>query len=237
MSAMESRSPLNGALPGSATTCGVSACLLSWRRPWHLPEIVESLRSHVDEIIVWANEFPLKEQLPGVRVIHSPENQCTLGRFLAAREARFSICYTQDDDLLVRNIPALLAAFHREQKIVANLADDRSSRHWAWWQVHHPPWVELGFGSVFPRDLALRLADWPHDPELLRRKADKVFSVIHPWQAIRAGADDITRLFHDGKESGRDANALSNRADHKRLTEEAVRLAQTWRSQLDVQTE
>lgn len=218
--------------PASATTCGVSACLLSWRRQHHLPEIVESLRPHVAEIIVWANEFPITEELPGVRVIHSPENQCTLGRFLAAREARFPICFTQDDDLCVRNIPALLEAYHRRPQIVANLADDRSSRHWTWWQVHRLPWVELGFGSVFPRDWAWRLADWPHEHALLQRKADKVFSVIHPWTAIRAGADEITRLFHEGRESGRDANALSLRADHKVLTDQAVALANQWASTL-----
>lgn len=194
--------------------------------------IVESLRPHVAEIIVWANEFPLTEELPGVRVIHSPENQCTLGRFLAAREARYPVCFTQDDDLCVGNIPALLAAYHRRPQIVANLADDRSSRHWRWWQVHSPPWVELGFGSVFPRDWALRLDGWPYDLGLLQRKADKVFTVTNPWTALRAGPEDITRLYHDGQESGRDGNALSNRPDHKPLTNRAVALAQEWGRQL-----
>lgn len=176
------------------------------------------------------NEFPPTPEIEatGARIIYSPTNQVTLGRFLAAQQARYPICFTQDDDLLAHNIPALLAAYDREPQIVANLASDKSSRHWEWWAVNKPPWVELGFGSVFPRDWAFRLNDWPYDAELLRRKADKVFSVIHPWRAIRAGPGDITRLHHAGKESGRDEHALSNRPDHQALTKEAVRLAQEW---------
>jgi hypothetical protein len=226
---MEHLSPRNAAPPDSATTCEVSAVLLAWRRHFHLRAIVDNLRRfpQVREVLIFANEFRPPD-VPGATIIFSPENQVTYGRFIGARHAQCECVFVQDDDLLVHNLPALLAAYSREPQIVANLADDRSSRHWSWWQARRPPWVELGFGSVFPRDWAMKLDDWPYDRSLLRRKADKVFSIVQPWQAMRAGPEDITRLFHEGKESGRDANALSNRVDHQTLTDQAVDLAKEW---------
>lgn len=222
----------------------VTAVLLSWRRQFHIPEIARQLLQfpQISELIVWQNEHPpspavaeLEREDSHVRVLHSPSNQCTLGRFLAAEQASNPAVFVQDDDLLVHNLPALLEEYERfgGAKIVANLADDRSSRHWWWWQVHRPAWVELGFGSIFPREFALSLRNWPYDAEVLRRKADKIFSVLHPWHAVHAGPQEISRLQHEGQESGRDANALSRRDDHKRLTDQAVWLTREWMQSMD----
>lgn len=229
---MESESPKNAGPPGSARMPACSAVLLNWKRPRHIPEIVRNLLAvpQVTEVIVWCNECQPTPEIrdSGARTLWSETNEVTLGRFLAAREATQDVVYTQDDDLLVHNVPALLEAYAGRPQIVANLADDRSSRHWTWWQARHPPWVELGFGSVFPRAWAADLDGWPYDRELLRRKADKVFTVTHQWTAVRAGPNELTRLFHNGQETGRDGNALSNRKDHQRLTEQAVALSQEW---------
>lgn len=206
-----------------------TACLLSWKRQYHLPAIIESLRSvpEIDEILIFSNEFKIQQDFPGVRVIHSPENMYVYGRFLAAAEAKNSICYTQDDDLIAHNISELITRHYLSGSIVANLADDKSSRHWSHWMAKRPPWVELGFGSVFCRDMVDVLGEWPYDRELLLRKADKVISVMHPWECVQV--TNLTRLRHKGKESGFDRNALSRRDDHKRKTKEAVRLAQEWK--------
>lgn len=216
----------------------VSAVLLSWRRPCHIPTIARHLRRfpEVTEIVIWQNEHTPPPEFNDVadQVHWSVENECTLGRFLGALKCRNDMVFVQDDDLLVHNIPQLCADSQRFgcDRVVANLADDKSSRHWTWWQVHRPPWCELGFGAVFPRAFAGALLDWPYDHELLRRKADKAFCILHPWHALRAGPDDITRLQHNGKESGRDEHALSGRTDHQRLTAEAVRLAAEWKASL-----
>lgn len=210
----------------------VTAVLLSYRRGYHIPTIIRHLRTfpQVTEVIVWANEQEPSEEMAALadRCIHSPRNQFVLGRFWAAMEAKNETVVVQDDDLLVGNIPELLETYSREHKIVANLAQDRSSRHWEYWQEHRPPWVEMGFGAVFPRDWAKKLDEWPYDHGLLARKADKIFSVVHPWTAIKAGPESITRLFYNGVESGRDEHALSLRPDHRGLTETAVALAQDW---------
>lgn len=219
----------------------ISAVLLCYRRPYHFPEILENLArfSEVREAIIYQNGPESPEMPDGDvpflhRVIVASENQCTLGRFLAAQEARYETILTHDDDLMVKNLPELIEEYerHGRRKIVANLADDASSRHWNWWQANRPLHVELGFGSLFPRGWAASIDGWPYDRELLRRKADKIFTSIHPWTAIRAGSNAITRLYHNGRESGWDEHSLWLRRDHKQLTNDAVRLALEWKAKL-----
>lgn len=213
----------------------VTACLVSWKRQYHLPEIVEEIRKcpDISEIIVWQNEVPLLESTVSLpcRTIYSPENRGVYGRFLAAQQAKNDLIFVQDDDLLVHNISELLGEFQNRVKFdsLSNLADDQSSKHWQWWQVHKPPYVELGFGSILKKSAALKLRHWPHGPECLNRKADKIFTVMNNWDAIRADSSCLTRLKHNGIESGWDENALWLRTDHKKLTERAVLLAQQWK--------
>lgn len=215
----------------------ITAVIPSWNRPYHIPEIVENLRKHpqVTECIIYCNEHPPADEITDLcdqqtRCIHNTDNTVTLSRFLGGQEAANDIIFTHDDDLLVHNLDALLSVYDGTQ-IVANLADDDSSRHWNWWQVHKLPYVELGFGSVFPKRFCAHMPEWPYCQELLRRKADKVFTIINPWVAQRAGPEDLTRLFHDGVESGRDQNSLSLRSDHHSMTARAVELAQQWKEQ------
>jgi hypothetical protein len=208
-----------------------TACLLSWRRPYHIPTIAESLRRfpEIDEILCWCNEYEPTPEIEAScdRVIHSPENLYVYGRYAAAKEARNSICYTADDDLVAHNVSELIAKHYLTGKITANLADDSSSQHWTIWQHRNRPWVEMGFGSVFCREQAAILDEWPYDRNLLLRKSDKVVSLMNDWEAVRV--TDLTRLRHNGQESGRDKNALWLRKDHRPLNKQAVRLALEWK--------
>jgi hypothetical protein len=217
----------------------ITACLLSWRRKYHLPEICHHLLSvpEIGDVLVWQNESDgVLECLPdGVRVIHCPSNQYVYGRFLASLDASTDAVFFQDDDLLVKNIPGLSRRYVElgGETIVANLAQDRSSRHWSLWQSKRPPWIELGFGSIVPVKAVHILREWPYDRELLKRKADKIVTVLNPWEAVRAGEAEITRLFYKGKESGRDANSLWLRSDHKPLNNEVIPLTLKWKSQIE----
>lgn len=227
----------NAAPLASAKTSGISAVLLSWKRPYHIPQIIEHLRQfpQIKEFVVWANEFPLTVEGSDVRVIYSKENVFTLGRFLGAQEAKYPTVFVQDDDLLVHNLPHLQKEFLAcdGNKVVANLADDGHSKHWDWWFVHQPWHIELGFGALFRRDWVHALEDWPFDQLLLKRKADKIFTVIRPWTKVRAIRGDLTRLTWNGEESGRDVHALSRRNDHKTLTDQAVEQARQWLGSLN----
>lgn len=219
----------------------ISAVLLCWKRPYHLQEIIDNLNecALVGEIIIYFNgcECVYPNSKTTLVKISSDTNYVTYGRFRAAKHASYSTVFVQDDDLLVHNINELykvyLSGRHHltgNPTIIANLANDSSSRHWNWWQAHNPPYVELGFGSIFPKSMIGSLEGWPGSKELLYRKADKIFTTINPWHAICAGPEDLTRLMHNGKESGKDEFALYKRQDHQRLTDEAVRMAQQWKS-------
>lgn len=214
----------------------VSAVLLNWRRRQHIEPIISHLRTfpQIKDIIVWLNEAgtPIDtHRMDDVHTFYRQNNECTLGRFVAAEHARCDAVFVQDDDLAVNNIPALLAAYDGT-KIVANLADDGFSHHWQFWQRFPKPYVEIGFGAVFPKRFATEYLTipWTDDEELRKRKSDKAFTTLFPWQAIRAGPDDLMRLFTDGKESGRDDHALSRREDHHFLTRSAVDAALAWKA-------
>lgn len=220
----------NAAKPGSFR---ISAVLLSWKRQYHLPDIVNTLRECplIDDITIWQNELEATPQTRslGATVMQSETNYKTYGRFLAARHAKHETVFIQDDDVLVHNIPEL-AERYDGTRIIANLADDGSSWHWRWWQRYPQVHVELGFGSLIPKSWGDKLAEWPYEKDLLYREADKVFSVLHEWQAIRAGKKNLTRLYYRGQESGRDEHALSMQSEHKTLNREAIRKAQEWKS-------
>lgn len=214
----------------------ISVALLSWKRPYHIPTIIEHLRKfdEVDEVVVCCNEFPATKdiQMAADKVLHFEKNRYTYGRFMAAAACRNDTVFVQDDDVLVNNLPTLVKAFGDTGYITANLVDDKSSKHWTWWQVNRPVWLELGFGGVFSRQQIAILQEWPYSHSLLERKADKIFTVMNPWQSVMATERDVTRLRHEGLESGRDQNALYLRDDHKQLTAEAVKLALEWKQKI-----
>lgn len=216
--------------PSEPQQADVTAVLLNWRRPYHLPRIVESLQAHafIGEIVCFDNSGIL-DDIPGVTVIRSPLNVCTLGRFLAAGHAQHRIIYTQDDDVIVRNVPALYERFltHRES-ITAGL-DDSHYRH----EANKTAFIQMGWGSFFLRDWVSVLHLWRArhgEDELLRRKADRIFTTLHGRHDPQHA--DIERLQHGGRDSDRDASSLWLRADHRALTELAVKRAMELRAEM-----
>ncbi len=219
----------------------VSAVLLNWRRQYHLKEICTHLTSfeQINEVIIVNNgsisphDRSILRTWRIVRIMESGCNLCTLGRFYGATDAKYKTVLVADDDLLVYNIPALLNAYDGT-RIVANLADDASSKHFQFWERDPKPYVELGFGSIFPRKWARQYLgmEWTDDQELRKRKSDKAFTCLFPWTYMRAGPEDITRLHHEGRESGKDSNALYKRTDHAEWTRRAVAAALQYKSTL-----
>lgn len=204
----------------------VTAVLLNWRRPHNIETIMASLRSvrEISEFVIWDNSGTLNQRdFPGCRVYYSPENIFTLGRFKAAAMATNETCFTQDDDILVNNVPALLDMhFHNPDRIVAGL---RKGHYEA--EAGKKPFMNLGWGSVFRREWVSVLDEWVRvygEDDLLRRKADRVFTILkgnhHPVYA------DITPLRDpNGRLSESSPDALYRRPDHYTLTEAATRNA------------
>src|SRR4051812_17150425 len=81
---------------------GVSAVLLSWKRPSNISRIVNELRSvpFIKEIIIWNNNPETELNIPGCKVINSSYNFMPFARFCAALLAVEKTILFQDDDML-----------------------------------------------------------------------------------------------------------------------------------------
>ena len=197
-----------------------TAILLNWKRPWNLPEIIQSLQSYefVKQIIVWNNGDDL--QLDGVEVINSPTNVCTYGRFLAAQQACHDVIYTQDDDIVVHNVETLYWRFmEHQERITAGLAGGHYNA-----EAGRTPWQQMGWGSFFLKEWVAcldRYISEHGEDSVLHRKADRIFTALHGKHDPVLGS--FTRLKNpDGNPSDRDPSSLWLKPDHRLLTMEAM---------------
>ena len=222
-------------------TGSVTAVLLNWRRPDNMVRIVERvlLEVEIQRVVVWDNSgtFEMRRRLgrefdeSEVRVIVSPENVFTLGRFEALEQVDTEYVYTQDDDVMVGNIRRVIRACRDEGKI-ATYMDEGHIRHGAINWVHEAGDETLyesflGWGSCFKREWAERaLESWTDSygegHEVLARKADRIFCMLAsrflgPHVEIECDIDHMTGY-------GDHETALYRRSDHWELSAEAARM-------------
>jgi len=225
-----SRSPLHASRPRSADLIArprarISACLLSWARPGNLADIVANLRAtapSIDDIVVWNNDPAVQLDLPGVRVVASPENLVCLGRYRAAALCRHDIVFTQDDDWLPSNVEALVRAFAvdgaRLTAAVPHLHRLAFQRRLRWGTAQMGL---VGWGAVFDRRWLAVLDAYVGrfgEDALLRREADRIFALLLDREhrfLPRAGA----------ALPGAYRSALSLQSDHWRHLDLAVERA------------
>ncbi|WP_339735842.1 glycosyltransferase [uncultured Gimesia sp.] len=204
----------------------VSACLLSWKRPDNIGQIISHLRQYpfIDDILIWNNnsEIHLEIEMEGVRVIQADQNLVTYGRFLCAQQAQHPIIFTQDDDCIIHNIPELYEAFlaspdritHglKHSHLFANAENGFGKAQMSL----------VGWGAFFQKDWVNAFDAYKEKygvDELLVREADRIFSLLlnRRHQSLLAEVTDL-----DGA-SGEEA--LSVREDHMVLSEKAVKRA------------
>jgi hypothetical protein len=208
------------ALAGAAP---VTACLLSWKRLGNLEIIVNALRQleFIDEILVWNNnpDVCLNFRDGKTRVIQSPDNQVCYGRFLCAAQARNSVIYVQDDDVLNHDVAGLYRQFLRDPTRITHAL---SEAHWEQREryLHREAHVALlGWGAVFLKEWLSVFDDLSpvarEDP-LFRREADKFFTILLQRQhhSVRGA---LTHL--DGHAAG---GALWREPQHEQLKAYAV---------------
>lgn len=77
----------------------VSACLITWKRQYNLPEIIKSLVKwdFIDEILITDHS--------------KSDNLMSYGRYELAKRARNEIVYFQDDDCLIENLDEIYNKF------------------------------------------------------------------------------------------------------------------------------
>jgi hypothetical protein len=208
------------ALVGAAP---VTACLLSWKRPGNLAIIINALRQleFIGEILVWNNNPDVRLDFRDgkTRVIQAADNQVCYGRFLCAAQARNSVIYVQDDDVLNHDVAGLYRQFLRDPTRITHAL---SEAHWERRdrQVHRDAHVALlGWGAIFLKEwLAVfdELSPVVRDDVLFRREADKFFTILlHRQHHSVRGA--LTQL--DGHAAG---SALWREPQHEQLKAYAV---------------
>jgi hypothetical protein len=91
-----------GTRPEITAVGGISAILLSWKRPSNVSKIVDELRlvPSIREIIVWNNNAELRLDVSNCKVINSSHNFMPFARYSAAVLAAESTILFQDDDML-----------------------------------------------------------------------------------------------------------------------------------------
>lgn len=218
-----SQSPISIASPVDFSD-QVSACLLSWKRPENLQQIVQNLRNNelVDDIVIWNNnpDFELTIDDDNTTVINSPQNVVTYGRYLATEHAKHDLIFTQDDDCLVHNFEQLYATFRLDPSRMAHnlklghLVANATNR------VGNGAVGLLGWGAFFDRRWCSVLEQYTAKfgvDNLLHRKADRIFSLLLK-RSHRPSVAEVTDL-----QGASEAEALSVMPDHFALTTEAVR--------------
>lgn len=203
----------------------IAAVIVSWKRPHNIGRIIEDLTllRVFDEIVVWDNSSILEKPAgsPRFALINSPENFCTYGRFLAAKQSTCDLIYTQDDDYLTGGYADELISLHKKnpEKIVAGLVEG----HYLV-EAHKRPWLQLGWGSVF-RKSAINVLDQYTErfgvDDVLKRKADRIFTSLH-GNHLPIQITPLRLYDPDGRRSESSKDALYMRPDHQKMTERAM---------------
>lgn len=177
----------------------VTACLITWRRQYNIPQIVDSLLKHefINEIIIRDNS---KE-----------ENIINYGRFTSALKADNEIIYTQDDDCIIHNIGEIYEKFCQdptriahggtapyEEVIKDNIYGDTQMAMAGWGSFFKKSWIPVldNYTNKYGKDYCFY------------RETDRIFSMLlNRHHNFVLGEIEPLR-------GERDENALSSQEDH-----------------------
>lgn len=137
------------------------------KRKEELEKVLEHLKSLGFEDIIVVNEKQM------------------LGRYLATYKAKNEVIYTQDDDLIVENIPQLIEKYN-EDKVVCNIKLERM----VWYNNLCEGKIALvGYGAIFNRKLVHNmnryLESYPDD-SMFEREADRIFTFLNDKELVIA---------------------------------------------------
>lgn len=137
------------------------------KRKEELEKVLEHLKSLGFEDIIVVNEKQM------------------LGRYLATYRAKNEVIYTQDDDVIVENIPQLIEKYD-EDKIICNAKIGR-----VFWynQLCEGKIALVGYGSIFNRKLVHnmnRYLEKHPDDSMFEREADRIFTFLNDKELVIA---------------------------------------------------
>lgn len=190
--------------PASAATSasGVSAILLSWRRPKNIERIVAELRTwkRIGEIMVWNNNPDQKLSLAGATVIDSGRNFGCLARYGLVALAENDTIWFQDDDLLVTEaqFERIFAAYLKDAGRIygcrgRNLQDGAYVMREAYGDCD----IIVGQTMLFHRSLLNYLFRFLGSIPIPARADDIAFSLACPSRHVAVDVEPITDIGSD----------------------------------------
>ena len=138
---------------------GISAVIVSWKRPEEVGKIVENLHQYdfIDEIIIAVNK--------------PDDNKKCYKRWLTALRAKNDTIYAQDDDCLVQNLDKLYKEYTGKEMLIgmksARIAESIGNKS-----------SMVGWGSFFEKDwidFSEYLEEYGED-NLLIRESDRIMT-------------------------------------------------------------
>lgn len=186
-------------MSSDSSTNKVTACLITWKRQYNIPEIIKSLNKYefISEIIIRDNS--------------KLENIINYGRYTSALKAENEIIYTQDDDCLVHNLDEVYNRFIEDQEkichsgiadyqkvIPENIYGKAQMSMAGWGCFFKKSWISIlnKYTDVFGKD------------DCFYRETDRIFSILlHKHHNFVLGK--IEEM-----EGSRNSSALSMQKEH-----------------------
>lgn len=181
----------------------VTAVLITYKRQYNIPRIVEHLlsRPYIDEIIIHDNS--------------KDENTQCYARYEAAYQAKNDIIYVQDDDCIVQGIDDVYAEFLAHQdRVVCGLTTEAVDEY------REKDFCLVGWGTFFRKARLTALHKYlDHYPDdyLFQREADRIFTALQKEPHRVVDAETVHLTGHN------DASAMSSTEEHNRTRDEALK--------------
>eukprot|EP00744_Colponema_vietnamica_P006946 GILI01010031.1.p1 GENE.GILI01010031.1~~GILI01010031.1.p1 ORF type:complete len:801 (-),score=63.74 GILI01010031.1:289-2499(-) len=182
---------------------GVTAVLVSWKRPANVAKIIRRLAQEpaVKEVVVWNNlvneplnraslEWALRDRSDvTLRVKEGSENLNTEARWRACAELASQVgCYFIDDDFYPTALPALLASFRDAPTLLHSTTNGHvylNNIRWSFVDsAHGPPYLSTGFswvgsGALVARSVVQHFVEKQlnHIPAEMRPICDNLFAI------------------------------------------------------------
>lgn len=185
----------------------VTICLITWKRQYNIPKIIESLLkwSFVGQICLLDNS--------------RGKNYINYGRYLQAEKAEYDLIYTQDDDCIVQNLGDVYNKFIENTEILThsgipdyerdipnNIYGDRQMALAGWGMFFSRPMIQV----------LKRYTDKYGEDYCFYRETDRIFSLLLK-QHHNFVLGDVINL--PGKD---DRHALCQQPDHIKYKKLAI---------------
>lgn len=188
----------------------VTACLLNWKRPNNIKQIVEQIRKNdfINEVIVHDNTFG--------------ENIINYGRYVCAKQAKNDIIYTQDDDCIIYNIGEIYEKFLKEPDKISHGGPEYYKKDIPNNIFRGTQMSLAGWGFIFNRNrinvLDKYIKKYGKD-YCFYRETDRIFSILH------GGYSNFTRVnMYEFPDAHTDV-ALSEQPEHIKYKKLAIERA------------